>query len=50
MKLAAIIHQYRSDLEQRYAHRLLPGHRRAIDAMLRCRTPQSGQVRWACHD
>lgn len=50
MKLAAIIHQYRSDLEQRYASRLLPGHRRAIDAMLRCRTPQSGQVRWACHD
>jgi len=50
MELATIIHQYRSDLEQRYGERLLPGHRRALDAMLRCRTPLSGQVRWACHD
>jgi len=48
MELATIIHQYRSDLEQGYRTRLLPGHRRAMDAMLRCRTPQSGQVRWAC--
>lgn len=50
MELATIIQQYRGDLEQCYASRLLPGHRRAMDAMLRCRTPQSGQVRWACHD
>src|SRR5699024_8779338 len=50
MELATIIHQYRSELEQRYGHRLLPGHRRAMDAMLRCRTPQAGQVHWACHD
>ena len=50
MELPAIINQYRSDLEQRYASRLLPGHRRAMDAMLRCRTPQSGQVRWQCDD
>jgi len=50
MELATIIHQYRGELEQRYGGRLLPGHRRALDAMLRCRTPKSGQVRWACHD
>jgi hypothetical protein len=49
MELAAIIHQYRGDLEQHYGDRLLPGHRCAMDAMLRCRTPQSGQVHWACH-
>jgi hypothetical protein len=50
MELATIIHQYQGDLEQRYGNRLLPGHRRAMGAMLRCRTPRSGQVRWACHD
>jgi len=50
MDLATIIHQYRDELEHRYGHRLLAGHQRAMDAMLRCRTPQSGQVRWECHD
>ncbi|QTF93718.1 transposase [Halomonas sp. BM-2019] len=49
MELATIIHQYRGNLEQHYGDRLLPGHRYALDAMLRCRTPQSGQVHWACH-
>ncbi len=50
MHLSTIIHQYRGELEQRHGDRLLPGHHRAMDAMLRCRTPQSGQVRWECHD
>lgn len=50
MELATIIHQYRDELEQRYGKQLLPGHRRAMDAMRRCRTPLSGQVHWACHD
>ena len=50
MELATLIQQYRDELEQRYATRLLPGHRRAMDAMLRCRTPQSGQVHWQCDD
>jgi hypothetical protein len=50
MQLATIIDQYRGELEQRHGDRLLPSHRRAMDAMLRCRTPQSGQVRWQCHD
>jgi len=50
MELATIIHQYRTELEQRHGDRLLPGHRRAMDAMLRCRTAQSGQVRWECHE
>lgn len=48
MELATLINQYRSDLEQRYGERLLPGHQRAMDAMLRCRTDQSGHVNWAC--
>lgn len=50
MHLASLISQYQSDLEQRFGKRLLPGHRRALSSMLRCRTPQSGQVHWACHD
>jgi len=50
MELATIIDQYRGELEQCHGDRLLPGHRRAMDAILRCRTAQSGQVRWACHD
>ena len=50
MELATIIHQCRSELEQRYGEQLLPGHRRALEAMLRCRTPQSGQVHWECDD
>ena len=50
MELATIIHQYRSELERRYGEQLLPGHRPALDAILRCRTPQSGQVHWECHD
>ena len=50
MELATLIAQYRGALEQRHGDRLLPGHRRALAAMQRCRTPQAGQVRWACHD
>ncbi len=50
MHLASLIDQYHDDLEQAYGDRLLPGHRRALAAMLRCHTPQAGQVHWACHD
>lgn len=46
--LASIIRRYRSDLESIHGHRLLPGHRRALDAMLRCRTPDAGHIRLQC--
>ncbi|MCC5887478.1 MAG: transposase [Gammaproteobacteria bacterium] len=46
--LASIIRRYRSNLEASHGHRLLPSHRRAIDAMLRCRTPDAGQIRLQC--
>jgi hypothetical protein len=49
MQLASLIRCYQHDLEQRYGEQLLPGHRRAMNAMLGCRTPQAGQVHWACH-
>ena len=50
MKIAALIDQYSDELERAHGHRLLPGHRRALSAMQRCRTPQAGHVHWACSD
>jgi hypothetical protein len=48
MELAAIIRQYLPRLESHYAKRLLPSHRNAIDAMLRCRTRDAGEMVLAC--
>jgi len=48
VQLAAIIEQYQCAFRSRYASRLLPGHRNAIGAMLRCRTPDSGQMLLHC--
>jgi hypothetical protein len=48
MELASLIHQYLPALKANYAHRLLPGHGRAIGAMVRCRTPDAGQLRLLC--
>jgi len=48
MELASIVHQYRAVFETRYASRLLPGHRNAIDAMLRCRTRDAGEMVLGC--
>jgi hypothetical protein len=48
MQLAPLIEQYQCAFRSRYAHRLLPGHLNAIGAMLRCRTPDSGQMLLHC--
>lgn len=50
MKLAPLIAQYQDDLENRFGNQLLPGHRRTLAAILRCRTPQAGQVHWSCRN
>lgn len=50
MKLAPLIAQYQDALRSRYASRLLPGHHSAIGAMLRCRTPASGEILLGCRD
>lgn len=42
IRLAEVIQTFRPDLEQQYGDRLLPGHRHALDAIQRCRTPASG--------
>lgn len=48
MELAPIIEQYLDAL--RSGHELLPSHRNAIAAMLRCRTPDSGEMLLGCRD
>jgi hypothetical protein len=48
MRLAEVVEAFRPDLEARYGARLLPGHRRALDAILRCRTEESGSAEIHC--
>ena len=48
MKLASIIHQYLPAFTSDYADRLLPGHLKAIGAMLSCRTLEAGEIRLRC--
>jgi len=50
MELAHLIHQYLPACQAKYANRLLPGHFKAIGALLRCRTPDAGQIRLRCTD
>jgi len=48
MRLAEVVDAFRSDLEARYGTRLLPGHRKALSAILRCRTEESGYAEIHC--
>jgi hypothetical protein len=48
--LADLIDRYRSDLEERHGHHLLPGHVRALQAMRRCRNPYSRIMVLQCMD
>ncbi len=48
MPLSSLLHQYLVTFKAKYAVQLLPSHRRAIAAMLRCRTPASGQMLLHC--
>ena len=50
MELASLIHQYLPAFEQHYAQSLLPGHRHAINALLRCRTPAAGEISLQCRE
>lgn len=49
MELASLIQQYLPAFEQRYANALLPSHRNAINALLRCRTPAAGEMQLQCN-
>jgi len=48
MRLADIVVRYRDELEKRYGRKLLPGHRRALDAIAACRTSACGEVLLNC--
>ena len=48
MLLSSVIDQFQPRLEQRYGHRLLPSHKRALGAMRRCRTQNSRQMLACC--
>ncbi len=50
MELTTLIKTYREAFEAKYADHLLPGHRRALDAITRCRTPAAGEVLARCTD
>ena len=50
MELRTLIETYRETFEVKYARQLLPGHRRALDAMTRCRTSVAGEVLARCTD
>jgi len=50
MQLVYILHQYRDALQAKYGSRLLPGHLRAIEAIIRCRTPAAGELFVQCMD
>ena len=50
MEMASIIQQYYPAFMTRYGQIALPGHLKALDAMTRCRTPDSGELYLLCPD
>ena len=48
MELQSIIQQYKPNFIKQYGSRLLPGQWRAINAIQRCRTPDSGELYVQC--
>ena len=50
MEMVSIINQYYDAFIARHADTLLPGHLKALNAILRCRTPDSGELYVRCPD
>jgi hypothetical protein len=48
MELAAIVHQYYAAFKAKYASRLSAAQHAALQAILRCRTPQAGELLLGC--
>lgn len=48
MKLASIISEYYEAYTTKHAKTILPGHLNALNAIKRCRTPDSGQLHVMC--
>lgn len=50
MELISIVEQFHDSFIAQYADRLFPGHRNALQAIRRCRTPDSGELQVRCPD
>ncbi|MDL2124990.1 MAG: IS91 family transposase [Deltaproteobacteria bacterium] len=50
MEMASIINQYYDAFMVKYADTVLPGHLKAMNAIRRCRTPDSGELYVQCPD
>ncbi len=50
MELASLVHQYYEPLIERYSGTILPEQLKALTAILRCRTPASGELYVECPD
>ncbi len=48
MNLMAIVEQFQDRFLAQYTEQLLPGHLNALQAILRCRTPDSGELHVRC--
>ncbi|MBN1903815.1 MAG: transposase zinc-binding domain-containing protein [Deltaproteobacteria bacterium] len=49
MELASIINQYYDSFMAKHSDTLLPGHLKALNAIRRCRTPDSGECLSLCY-
>ena len=49
MNMISIIQQYLGEFDEKYGNRVLPSQKSALNAMLRCRTPDSGELHVHCH-
>jgi len=48
MQMATLFREYQRPFEAKYAERMLPSHKKAIAAILRCRTPEAGTIHSHC--
>ncbi|MCP4366025.1 MAG: transposase [Planctomycetes bacterium] len=48
MKIADIITEFREPFEEKYRARILPGHHKALTAMVNCQTPACGEMMVEC--
>jgi hypothetical protein len=48
LEVADVLRRYGADYRERFGEDLLPSHRRAMDAILRCRTEALGGQLWQC--
>jgi len=48
MQMAALFREYQQSFEAKYAGRMLPSYRKAIAAIIRCRTPEAGTIHSYC--